>query len=304
MQSVWSFHPIDESLTLDDELNQLLSKRDLSLVARSASSTTTKMSKKKAKPVQAKKPATKITTKTWLPELSLEEIAEAWYDTQEDDEALSEAQAEHIQGLLQSYLKDEDDEENIRALRRSGLYESTVVPKEGTEGDEAEQDSLAAEDEDKLDGQTAENPTERYFQRRVAIEPAQVLRYAYAGEPLWITSPNPLEEGLPAHSNNRAQQVLASGHHPLVPMCETCGSARVFECQLMPALLSHVPRRDGAGPAVPATTAAASQLQAILGEGLDFGVVAIWSCPLSCVSREGVRLMEEVAVMQPPPDIG
>ena len=53
----------------------------------------------------------------------------------------------------------------------------------------------------------------------------KVLRYAYGGSPLWCTLPQP----------------------PMLPesdmVCCHCGSSRIFECQLMPGLLSYLPKK-------------------------------------------------------------
>lgn len=107
----------------------------------------------------------------------------------------------------------------------------------------------------------------------------------------------------------------------LIPCCERCGKGRVFECQLMPALLSYIITpaattttkcSHSAAAGAPASATAITEGQpsaadlerfrASLGEGVDFGVVAIYSCPDSCDVRTG-EFATEVVVVQAPPDI-
>jgi hypothetical protein len=96
------------------------------------------------------------------------------------------------------------------------------------------------------------------------------MRYAYGGSPLWCTFPWPDID-------------------TLVPSCEYCGASRQFELQLMPAIL-NLP--------IPTVNSSSDQL---LGDCLDFGVVAIFSCPNSCPNPDGYT--EEIALVQPSPDL-
>jgi hypothetical protein len=165
------------------------------------------------------------------------------------------------------------------------------------------------------------NRLEEYFMKRIKSQPRQVLRYAFQGQPLWISSPPPVNQ------------------IPTIPVCGICGSAKTFECQLMPALLSLVQSTTSHGSklapsskpsnTIGSETAATSLytqdgdanladdnhdkapdtiavdketlLQEKLGDSLDYGVVAVWSCPNSCVSSQS-RLCQESVIVQPPPD--
>lgn len=108
------------------------------------------------------------------------------------------------------------------------------------------------------------------------------MRYAYGESPHWCTLPVPAE--------------VAS-----LPRCEQCGSMRVFEMQLMPALLS-LPL-----PTPPASNVSSSStsetLEDRLGDALDFGTVAIYTCPNSCSTDGEGKLVREFVIVQPPSDI-
>ena len=135
-------------------------------------------------------------------------------------------------------------------------------------------------------------PQEKYllrFQRRIAREAAQCIRYAWEGRPLWCAPPPPDFE---------------------VPPCP-CGRQRLFELQVLPTLVNHLRLAKAGGvavagvpppapPSAPRTAAAAgagaaaagaadSAVAAGAGElneltllSLDWETVAVFSCPASC----------------------
>lgn len=256
----------------------------------------------------------------------------------------------HIQQLLENYLKDEDDAESLQALEayRLGQLDSERQEKETTHDEknfflDDEDDNpllsmmknthkkneskkpLKAKAEKKTDGsrkadesdsdndiekevvleekllKVRREKVERYFQQRIRLEPNQVLRYAYDSEPAWITYPFP-----PTHD---------------IPLCPVCNARRVYECQLMPALLSFI-TSDGRDkkqtPSNPEIILEPNQdtvvnpnvlsleLKNRLGEGMDFGVVTVWSCPNSCsypLTADEIQYSQEIAIVQPSPDI-
>lgn len=312
--TIWNF---DDSGTAssnnnnddDDDLLALLATRDLSISSKPVKGKNKKGGQHVEKPAAAatapkpQQPSHLVLQETF-PLVTLAEHDEEW---DEDYFTMSlgvDVHQEHIDRLLTTYLRDEDDAENLNALRHAGLgnavregsYASSGMPTTPFSDPSASIQPEAEEDnEDEKDIKTA-NETEEYFQQRVQISPNQVLRYAYGGLPLWITSPSPLEG--------------EKGKALSVPACELCGSPRTFECQLMPALLSHLvaSRKKGKDIQVSeAETTIADQsdlrgrLRSMLGSGLDFGVVTLWSCPLSCCPPTG-SFATEVAVVQPPPD--
>uniref|UniRef100_A0A8C1SXS8 Programmed cell death 2-like n=1 Tax=Cyprinus carpio TaxID=7962 RepID=A0A8C1SXS8_CYPCA len=104
------------------------------------------------------------------------------------------------------------------------------------------------------------------FMKKISLCPEQVLRYSWAGSPLFITEP-------------------LSGVSPMVPCCAHCGSPRVFEFQLMPALVSLLSSAD--------TNSDVS---------LEFGTVLVYTCRNSCWKSGSTAPVEEFLVVQPDPD--
>lgn len=282
---------------------------------------------------------------------------------------------EKISKMLEDYLAVEEDAEIVSILKqhaskqKSGkggnsgagvghskkkgeAHKSAVAVKGNADSMEGSRQHTLGLDEDesshRLSRMDKRSRIEWNFQTRVAMEPRQVLRYEYRAHPLWCTFPFP--------------------DCRLVPHCELCGKPRVFEMQLMPALLSLLPSLEGEHrneaiieesdkfelqnstlelgdasqvtesdkdidafvddddredsiPAQQTQKAQAlnvsnkpseSQLSKFLqklGDGIDFGVVAIYSCPDSCSTVHATSpavdsFQYEFALVQPPSDIG
>ncbi|XP_067292437.1 programmed cell death protein 2-like [Pseudorasbora parva] len=104
------------------------------------------------------------------------------------------------------------------------------------------------------------------FMKKISLCPEQVLRYSWAGSPLFIIKP-------------------PSNVIEMVPFCGHCGSPRVFEFQLMPALVSLL------GSAV--TNSDIS---------LEFGTVLVYTCRNSCWKSGSTVPVEEFIFVQPDPD--
>jgi hypothetical protein len=329
--SVWDFLSEDlsgDSLTGDDSLLlDLLSVRDQNLHASAQTSSNNSGASKKAGDTSLVGLKVQqrdfLVTPSTLPVSRIKAIEEDWdpsYDRDEDDDDGNDdhraynnicnnnsssnnltssgvSENAHIDSLIARYLQDED-EDNLVALSSLGVGvgNSTTARAVATSQCVAKLCLEEECDEDESDGRqlASDDQVELYFQRRIQLEPQQVLRYAYDGQPLWISP----QKGLDVSST--------------IDLCECCQSRRVFECQLMPALLSHLSKAAGQSQtSVGAVTADISnndnsKLRDIrsmgahlLGDGLDFGVVTVWSCPNSCEST-----IFERAVVQCPPDIG
>jgi len=95
------------------------------------------------------------------------------------------------------------------------------------------------------------------FKKRIKREPKQVLRYDEGGTPLWVS-----DENIPRDED--------------IPPCQ-CGAPRVFEFQIMPQLLNYLSIDTSS-------------------DSMDWGTLAVYSCPDSCPLDEGMR--EEFVWMQ------
>ena len=147
--------------------------------------------------------------------------------------------------LLARYLAEEEDQDLVSRLGGGGTgakKASSGGEKDESKDEDEDEDENGEEEEEEEGGENGKGKgeggsfldswdkrllrsggsaeAEWSFQRRVAAQPRQVLRYAYGGSPLW--------NSLPA-SKDRAE----GGS---VPVCQGCGARRVFEMQLMPAI--------------------------------------------------------------------
>ncbi|TSK45836.1 Programmed cell death protein 2-like [Bagarius yarrelli] len=104
------------------------------------------------------------------------------------------------------------------------------------------------------------------FMKRITSCPEQVLRYSWSGTPLFIMEP-------PSNVNETA------------PPCEHCGSPRVFEFQLMPALVSLL-----------RSTRLTTEFS------VEFGTVLIYTCRDSCWTSGSSSPVDEFSFVQTDPD--
>ncbi|XP_013109400.2 programmed cell death protein 2 [Stomoxys calcitrans] len=99
----------------------------------------------------------------------------------------------------------------------------------------------------------------RKFRKECAKAPKQVIRYMRDGDPIWIADAEKTIKGIAAN----------------VPSCSICSTQRKFEFQIMPQMLNYL--QDSA---------------------LDWGVLAIYTCPKSCPLPEGKGYTEEFVIKQ------
>ncbi|KAJ3292757.1 programmed cell death protein [Rhizoclosmatium sp. JEL0117] len=125
--------------------------------------------------------------------------------------------------------------------------------------------------------------TFKTFQKTVAKFPEQCIRYGFKAEPLVY--------------NDRP-------YAPPSP-CPHCHAPRVFEMQLMPALLSFLPVEEyalkEANTPKPSKNAKPS-LADLSAKGVDFGTALVFTCSKNCLgsSVDGsvIRYLEETVVIQ------
>ncbi|XP_043350928.1 programmed cell death protein 2-like isoform X2 [Dermochelys coriacea] len=104
------------------------------------------------------------------------------------------------------------------------------------------------------------------YQQREGIDLEQLMseRYSWGGQPLFITCPS-------------------SSINKMVPVCNSCGSNRVFEFQLMPALVSMLKSVDA-------------------DLSVEFGTVIVYTCERSCWPANHQNPLEEFIFIQEDPD--
>lgn len=118
--------------------------------------------------------------------------------------------------------------------------------------------SRAPTDNDNIDVSEIESVAKkdkvfRKFQKRINLEPEQVLRYDRHGEPLWVSA-----ESIPSQAD--------------IPLCK-CGARRLFEFQVMPQLLNYLsmdaPR-----------------------DSVDWGTLIVYTCADSCTLANSAYIPE------------
>lgn len=126
---------------------------------------------------------------------------------------------EHEQELLDTYMR--SDLANDNALAEPplapNLQEMLQAEVDSLQSDTAKDTDEFDEDNDDMDDLGTHWLVK--FQKRLAWSPSQVVRYEWNGCPLWLAPP-PTRTGMDAWP----------------PSCGRCGSARIFELQLLPTL--------------------------------------------------------------------
>lgn len=112
------------------------------------------------------------------------------------------------------------------------------------------------------------------FEKEIRHEPWQVIRYEWEG--------NPLLASHLSHVDEFGGEV--SFPFPIVVPCTHCGSKRVFECQLMPAILSVLPvGQSDFLRHIPRSNREPSSMYATLE--MDWSTILIYSCSADCGLR-------------------
>ena len=173
----------------------------------------------------------------------------------EEDDVGLSASDDKIRNMLARYMAEEEDEDILAALRGADIAGGG-----GGAGGEADE-RLSDEDRILLG-----------FQDRLRRIPRQVVRYARGGTPLW---------SIPSETKKK-------GTFWTVPQC-SCGAKRTFEFQLLPSLLHilDVDKFSGKDNG--------SGISSMLSSGMNWGSVAVFTCPNACKeSEEAVVIQESV----------
>ncbi|KAJ2785641.1 hypothetical protein GGI15_001842 [Coemansia interrupta] len=145
------------------------------------------------------------------------------------------------------------------------------------------------------------------FVRMVSQNPEQVMRYQFGGEPLLYSMQDETAQKLGVSKcdgdsdddDEEEEEDEDSGNNSAgyqgwlhrrgyrserLPRCEHCNGRRVYECQLMPALLSVLPLAAHAKPVVVSSgeRLVGSQLLQTVDLGLEFGTVIVFVCENDC----------------------
>ncbi|KAJ2798603.1 hypothetical protein H4R21_003862 [Coemansia helicoidea] len=163
------------------------------------------------------------------------------------------------------------------------------------------------------------------FSRVVSRNPEQVLRYQFGGVPLLYTAqdetarllragPQSGDSGSDSDSDSDAggggwrRGCSTDG----LPKCPRCGARRVFECQIMPALLSvlqlssHAQQTAGREADLRAAAAqglAGGRLLQSFDLGMEFGAALVFVCEADChreqpSGRPGATYYDELVLVQ------
>ncbi|XP_053127213.1 programmed cell death protein 2-like [Hemicordylus capensis] len=178
-----------------------------------------------------------------LPSYNLE--FQAYYiSVVEEEDYLGCNDTDHVQKLLKEYQH-----------------------REGVDLEELMSESYAAGScDEKYEKSEAEKRDQVFhkFMKSISVCPGQILRYSWGGQPLFITCPS--------------LDVKTA-----VPLCNNCKSKRIFEFQLMPALVSMLKSGDG-------------------DVSVEFGTAVVYTCEKSCWPVDHPTPLEEFIFIQEDPD--
>lgn len=160
--------------------------------------------------------------------------------------------------VIEPYEADDDDKAN-----KSSKNEEECLKEYENLAKQGQTGTLAdvsAEELNKYVGtdESAEDKYFKKFKKEVDKDPEQILRYKRGGNVLWI-----------------ADNEVTGVKNIKIPLCEICNSPREFEFQIMPQMLLH-----------------------LNDENLDWGVLAVYTCPKSCELPQDMGYVREFLIKQ------
>lgn len=122
-----------------------------------------------------------------------------------------------------------------------------------------------------------------HFTRILAQNSEQILRYEFRGIPLLYSSTDAVAAHFVMPGHHLHSKIKTSGPVKGIPSCQYCGSARVFEMQLVPYLIYELEKDNEE----------AMKLDG--GEGMEWGTIIVGTCGKNCGDdKEGkVEFKEE-----------
>ncbi|XP_036877425.1 programmed cell death protein 2-like isoform X2 [Manis javanica] len=161
---------------------------------------------------------------------------------------------------------DEDDYGDFVSLDHAHSLLRDYQQREGIDMEQLLSQSLPSDVDEKYEKTITKSGDKVFykFMKRIGVCQEQILRYSWSGEPIFLTC-------------------LISEVTELVPTCSYCGGQRIFEFQLMPALVSMLKSAN-------------------LGLSVEFGTILIYTCEKSCWPQNHQTPMEEFCIVQEDPD--
>lgn len=157
-------------------------------------------------------------------------------------------------------------------------------------------DSRVTELEDERGSNTTSSTTEKdlyesphdktfdHFTKILSQNPEQVLRYEWSGMPLLYNSTDSVATRFVLPGHHLHQKAGTAGPTRGVPRCDSCGGARVFECQLVPYLIFELEKDD-------------EDAMSLEG-GMEWGTILVGTCSRNCGEEGKIVFREEWAGVQ------
>ena len=126
-------------------------------------------------------------------------------------------------------------------------------------------------------------------------------RYERSGNPLPYQADAVFQRLFPTSQPGVARRGFSPSS---VPKCSRCGSDRVFECQLMPNLISILGSASGTGSTHPPSAISDEERRKAVEKelkerrGLEWGTAMVFSCAADCCPDGKEDFVEEEVMIQ------
>jgi len=126
-------------------------------------------------------------------------------------------------------------------------------------------------------------------------------RYELGGNPLPYQTDAVFQRLFPTSQSGIAKRVFSSSS---LSSCSQCGSGRVFECQLMPNLISALGSASGKGSTRPSKAISDEERRKAVEKelkersGMEWGTAMVFSCAADCCPDGKEYFAEEEVLIQ------